>query len=114
MMTYWANIAKYGNPNEFVRGPKWEKFTAENNQLLILDNPVADLVEMRTMPVNPDNLLREIEADSALEINERCLIGWIAARDFHEDKRPQPPFNFCNNFTNEDLYNLRNLTEGRD
>ena len=81
---------------------------------LILDNPVADLVEMRTMPVNPDNLLREIEADSALEINERCLIGWIAARDFHEDKRPQPPFNFCNNFTNEDLYNLRNLTEGRD
>ena len=25
MMTYWANIAKYGNPNVF---PKWEKFTA--------------------------------------------------------------------------------------
>ena len=114
MMTYWANIAKYGNPNEFVKGPKWEKFTQENNQLLILDNPTANLVEMRTIPVSKDDLLSQIEADSALEIKERCLIGWIAARNFQEDARPQPPFNFCSNFTEEDLYKLRNLTEGRD
>ena len=114
MMDYWANIAKYGNPNEFTKGPEWEKFTAENNQLLILDNPLSDNVKMETMPVVPNNLLNNIESDSALEIKERCLIGWIAVRDFNEDKRPKPPFSFCNSFTDEDLYNLRNLSEGRD
>ena len=114
MMDYWANIAKYGNPNEFTKGPEWEKFTAENNQLLILDNPLSDNVKMETMPVVPNNLLNSIESDSALEIKERCLIGWIAVRDFNEDKRPKPPFSFCNSFTDEDLYNLRNLSEGRD
>jgi para-nitrobenzyl esterase len=114
MMDYWANIAKYGNPNEFTKGPEWEKFTAENNQLLILDNPLSDNVKMKTMPVVPNNLLNSIESDSALEIKERCLIGWIAVRDFNEDKRPKPPFSFCNSFTDEDLYNLRNLSEGRD
>jgi para-nitrobenzyl esterase len=114
MMDYWANIAKYGNPNEFTKGPEWEKYTAENNQLLILDNPLSDNVKMKTMPVVPNNLLNSIESDSALEIKERCLIGWIAVRDFNEDKRPKPPFSFCNSFTDEDLYNLRNLSEGRD
>lgn len=114
MMDYWANIAKYGNPNEFTKGPEWGKFTAENNQLLILDNPLSDNVKMETMPVVPNNLLNSIESDSALEIKERCLIGWIAVRDFNEDKRPKPPFSFCNSFTDEDLYNLRNLSEGRD
>ena len=114
MMDYWANIAKYGNPNEFTKGPEWEKFTAENNQLLILDNPLSDNVKMETMPVVPNNLLNSIESDSALEIKERCLIGWIAVRDFNEDKRPKPPFSFCNSFTDEDLCNLRNLSEGRD
>lgn len=114
MMDYWANIAKYGNPNEFTKGPEWEKFTAENNQLLILDNPLSDNVKMETIPVVPNNLLDSIESDSALEIKERCLIGWIAVRDFNEDKRPKPPFSFCNSFTDEDLYNLRNLSEGRD
>jgi para-nitrobenzyl esterase len=114
MMDYWANIAKYGNPNEFTKGPEWEKFTAENNQLLILDNPLSDNVKMETMPVVPNNLLNSIESDSALEIKERCLIGWIAVRDFNEHKRPKPPFSFCNSFTDEDLYNLRNLSEGRD
>lgn len=114
MMDYWANIAKYGNPNEFTKGPEWEKFTAENNQLLVLDNPLSDNVKMETMPVVPNNLLNSIESDSALEIKERCLIGWIAVRDFNEDKRPKPPFSFCNSFTDEDLYNLRNLSEGRD
>ena len=69
-------------------GPKWEKFTQENNQLLILDNPTANLVEMRTIPVSKDDLLSQIEADSALEIKERCLIGWIAAQNFQEDARP--------------------------
>ncbi len=114
MMDYWANVAKYGNPNEFTKGPEWEKFTSENNQLLILDNPLSDNVKMETMPVVPDNLLDSIESDSALEIKERCLIGWIAVRDFNEDKRPEPPFSFCNSFSDEDLYKLRNLSEGRD
>ena len=114
MMTYWANIAKYGNPNEFIRGPKWEKFSQENNQILILDNPVDNLVEMRTMPVSKDDLLAQIEADSSLEIKERCVIGWIAAVDFYEDKKTKPPFSYCNDFSNEELYKLRNLAEGRD
>ena len=114
MMSYWANVAKYGNPSEFVNGPKWEKFTSEQNQLLILDSPSSGNLGMQTIPVIPDSLLSTIESDSALEIKERCLIGWIAVRDFNEDKRPKPPFSFCNNFTDEDLYNLRNLSEGRD
>ena len=114
MMDYWSNIAKYGNPNEFTNGPTWEKFTNENNQLLILDNPLSGNMSMQNIAVEPDQLLQTIEADSALEIKERCLIGWIAVRDFNEDKRPKPPFSFCNNFTDEDLYKLRNLSEGRD
>ena len=114
MMSYWANVAKYGNPSEFAKGPKWEKFTSEQNQLLVLDSPSSGNLGMQTIPVVPDNLLSTIESDSALEIKERCLIGWIAVRDFNEDKRPKPPFSFCNNFTDEDLYKLRNLSEGRD
>ena len=113
MMAYWANIAKYGNPNEFISGPEWRKFNEERNQLLILDNPIDGLVEMMTMPVDPDNLLSQIEADSTLEIEERCLIGWIAAVDFYEDKKTKPPFDFCSNFSEEVLLKLRNKSEGR-
>ena len=97
MMRYWGNIAKYGDPNVFVP-QKWEKFTASDNQMIILDNPQDPNFGMVTNPVMPKTLLKEIESDSALEIEERCLIGWIAVRDFNEDKKPKPPFEFCSNF----------------
>ena len=112
MMRYWGNIAKYGDPNVFV-SQKWEKFTANDNQMIILDNPEDPNFGMVTNPVVPKTLLKEIESDSALEIEERCLIGWIAVRDFNEDKKPKPPFNFCSNFSDEDLLKLRNKVEGR-
>jgi len=112
MMRYWGNIAKYGDPNVFV-SQKWEKFTASDNQMIILDNPEDQNFGMVTNPVVPKTLLKEIESDSALEIEERCLIGWIAVRDFNEDKKPKPPFDFCSNFSDEDLYKLRNQVEGR-
>ena len=112
MMRYWGNIAKYGDPNVFV-SQKWEKFTANDNQMIILDNPEDPNFGMVTNPVVPKTLLKEIESDSALEIEERCLIGWIAVRDFNEDKKPKPPFDFCSNFSDEDLYKLRNQVEGR-
>ena len=111
-MRYWGNIAKYGDPNVFV-SQKWEKFTANNNQMIILDNPQDPNFGMVTDPVVPKKLLEEIESDSALEIGERCLIGWIAVRDFNEDKKPKPPFDFCSNFSDEDLFKLRNQVEGR-
>ena len=112
MMRYWGNIAKYGDPNVFV-SQKWEKFTANDNQMIILDNPGDPNFGMVTNPVVPKTLLKEIESDSALEIEERCLIGWIAVRDFNEDKKPKPPFDFCSNFSDEDLLKLRNQVEGR-
>ena len=112
MMRYWGNIAKYGDPNVFV-SQKWEKFTANDNQMIILDNPEDRNFGMVTNPVVPKTLLKEIESDSALEIEERCLIGWIAVRDFNEDKKPKPPFDFCSNFSDEDLLKLRNKVEGR-
>ena len=112
MMRYWGNIAKYGDPNVFVP-QKWEKFTASDNQMIILDNPQDPNFGMVTNPVMPKTLLKEIESDSALEIEERCLIGWIAVRDFNEDKKPKPPFEFCSNFSDEDLFKLRNQVEGR-
>ena len=112
MMRYWGNIAKYGDPNVFV-SQKWEKFTANDNQMIILDNPEDPNFGMVTNPVVPKTLLKEIESDSALEIEERCLIGWIAVRDFNEDKKPKPPFDFCSNFSDEDLLKLRNKVEGR-
>ena len=112
MMRYWGNIAKYGDPNVFV-SQKWEKFTANDNQMIILDNPEDPNFGMVTNPVVPKTLLKEIESDSALEIEERCLIGWIAVRDFNEDKKPKPPFDFCSNFSDEDLLKLRNQVEGR-
>ena len=112
MMRYWGNIAKYGDPNVFV-SQKWEKFTANDNQMIILDNPGDPNFGMVTNPVVPKTLLKEIESDSALEIEERCLIGWIAVRDFNEDKKPKPPFDFCSNFSDEDLLKLRNKVEGR-
>lgn len=112
MMRYWGNIAKYGDPNVFV-SQKWEKFTASDNQMIILDNPQDPNFGMVTNPVVPKTLLKEIESDSALEIEERCLIGWIAVRDFNEDKKPKPPFDFCSNFSDEDLLKLRNKVEGR-
>ena len=37
----------------------------------------------------------------------------IAVRDFNEDKKPKPPFDFCSNFSDEDLLKLRNQVEGR-
>ncbi len=112
MMRYWGNIAKYGDPNVFV--PQiWEKFTASDNQMIILDNPQDPNFGMVTNPVMPKTLLKEIESDSALEIEERCLIGWIAVSDFNEDKKPKPPFEFCSNFSDEDLLKLRNQVEGR-
>ena len=112
MMRYWGNIAKYGDPNVFVP-QKWEKFTASDNQMIILDNPQDPNFGMVTNPVMPKTLLKEIESDSALEIEERCLIGWIAVSDFNEDKKPKPPFEFCSNFSDEDLFKLRNQVEGR-
>ena len=112
MMRYWGNIAKYGDPNVFV-SQKWEKFTANDHQMIILDNPEDPNFGMVTNPVVPKTLLKEIESDSALEIEERCLIGWIAVRDFNEDKKPKPPFDFCSNFSDEDLLKLRNKVEGR-
>ena len=112
MMRYWGNIAKYGDPNVFV-SQKWEKFTANDNQMIILDNPQDPNFGMVSNPVVPKTLLKEIESDSALEIEERCLIGWIAVRDFNEDKKPKPPFDFCSNFSDEDLLKLRNQVEGR-
>ena len=112
MMRYWGNIAKYGDPNVFVP-QKWEKFTASDNQMIILDNPQDPNFGMVTNPVMPKTLLKEIESDSALEIEERCLIGWIAVSDFNEDKKPKPPFEFCSNFSDEDLLKLRNQVEGR-
>jgi para-nitrobenzyl esterase len=112
MMRYWGNIAKYGDPNVFVP-QKWEKFTASDNQMIILDNPQDPNFGMVTNPVMPKTLLKELESDSALEIEERCLIGWIAVSDFNEDKKPKPPFEFCSNFSDEDLFKLRNQVEGR-
>lgn len=112
MMRYWGNIAKYGDPNVFV-SQKWEKFTDNDNQMIILDNLEDPNFGMVTNPVVPKTLLKEIESDSALEIEERCLIGWIAVRDFNEDKKPKPPFDFCSNFSDEDLLKLRNKVEGR-
>ena len=114
MMRYWGNIAKYGDPIEFTKGTKWQKFTGNYNGFLVLDNPLEGGIQMREDSVVPDKLLNELESDSSLEIKERCLIGWIAVRDFKEDKRPNPPFRFCDKFSQEDLYNLRNLSEGRD
>ena len=45
--------------------------------------------------------------------NIGLAIGWIAVRDFNEDKKPKPPFDFCSNFSDEDLLKLRNKVEGR-
>ena len=30
-----------------------------------------------------------------------------------EDKKPKPPFDFCSDFSDEDLFKLRNQVEGR-
>ncbi len=112
MMRYWGNIAKYGDPNVFV-SQKWKKFTSSNNQMIILDNPASGNFGMVANPVVPKTLLKEIESDSTLEIEERCLIGWIAVNDFNEDKKTKPPFDFCSDFSDEDLLKLRNKVEGR-
>ena len=88
MMRYWGNIAKYGDPNVFV-SQKWEKFTANDNQMIILDNPEDPNFGMVTNPVVPKTLLKEIESDSALEIEERCLIGWIAAVSYTHLRAPR-------------------------
>ena len=114
MMRYWGNIAKYGDPIEFTKGTEWQKFTSDYNGFLVLDNPLEGGIQMREDSVVPDKLLNELESDSSLEIKERCLIGWIAVRDLKEEKSPTPPFRFCDKFSQEDLYNLRNLSEGRD
>ena len=90
-----------------------EKFTSDNNTMMILDYPKDPNFGMVTHPVVPETVLKEIESDSTLEIEERCLIGWIAVTDFNEDKKPKPPFDFCSNFSDEDLLQLRNKVEGR-
>ena len=111
MMKYWANIAKYGDPNAFTDGPKWEKFTKKKQQYLTLDNPIDNKLNMVEEPVDIDLLLTEVESNSSLEIAERCVIGWIAANDTNElkqahslDQLQDPPYNFCSNFENEYLY----------
>ena len=121
MMKYWANIAKYGDPNAFTDGPEWEKFTKEKQQYLTLDNPIDNKLSMVEEPVDIDLLLTEVESNSSLEIAERCVIGWIAANDTNElkqahslDQLQDPPYNFCSNFENEYLLKLLNETIGRD
>ena len=119
MMKYWSNIAKYGDPNAFTDGPKWEKFTKEKQQYLTLDNPIENKLSMVEEPVNIDLLLSKVESDSSLEIAERCVIGWIAANEFNELKQAHsleqlqdPPYNFCSNFENDYLLRLLNEVVG--
>ena len=121
MMKYWANIAKYGDPNAFLNGPKWEKFSKDKQQFLILDNPIDNELSMVQDPVDIDVLLSEVESDSSLEIAERCIIGWIAANERNELKQANsladisdPPYSFCSNFEKEYLIRLFNKVDGRD
>jgi len=121
MMKYWANIAKYGDPNIFINGPKWEKFSSDKQQFFILDNPIDNKLSMVEEPVDIDLLLTKVEYDSTLEIAERCIIGWIAANERNElkqanslDEIADPPYKFCSNFEKVDLIKLFNKVDGRD
>ena len=112
MMQYWANIAKYGDPNTFVQDHRWNKFRIQNQNYLRLDSP--EYIQMVYDPVDADEMLKALESDSTLELKERCLIGWIAEMNFVEEMRGDPPFDFCSEYTSIDLLKLRRLTEGRD
>ena len=121
MMKYWANIAKYGDPNVFINGPKWEKFSSDKQQFFILDNPIDNKLSMVEEPVDIDLLLTKVEYDSSLEIAERCIIGWIAANERNElkqanslDEIADPPYKFCSNFEKDYLIKLFNKVDGRD
>ena len=114
MMTFWANIAKYGDPNMFGEHKNWEKFTPDNQSYLRLDNPNDNLIEMINDPVDPIELVNKLKSDSTLEIKERCLLGWIAVRQFSEFEDPKPPFNFCADFSEEELSLFRREVEGQE
>ena len=115
MMKYWSNIAKYGDPNAFVNGPRWEKFSDNEEHFFILDNPIDNELRMILDPVDLNILLSEVESDSSLEIAERCVIGWIIANERDELKRAiNPPYSFCSNFENDYLIRLFNKVDGRD
>ena len=90
------------------------KFTLENQSYLTLDNPEAGLIQMTNNPVKRSQLLEELESDSTLEIKERCLLGWIAVRQFSEFNNPKPPFSFCSDFSKEELSLFRKEVEGSD
>ena len=113
MMTYWSNVAKYGNPNSFGN-TNWEKFTENNQSFLVLDNPLENQIGMVNDPVVPEEFLKELESDTTLELKERCLISWIAVEYFSEFTNPSPPFSFCRDYSDDELHTLRNLVEGRD
>ena len=51
---------------------------------------------------------------STLEIKERCLLGWIAVRQFSEFENPGPPYNFCSDFSEEQLSLFRREVEGAE
>ena len=52
---------------------------------------------------DPKDLINDLKSDSTLEIKERCLLGWIAVRHFSEFENPGPPYNFCSDFSEEQL-----------
>ena len=114
MITFWTNIAKYGDPNAFGNFSNWEKFNMKNQAYLTLDNPKSGLIQMVNNPVRRDELLKDLESDSTLEIKERCVLGWIAVRQFSEFNNPKPPFSYCNDFSEEELALFRKEVEGSD
>ncbi len=114
MMTFWSNIAKYGNPNAFGKQKNWEKFSLDSQAYLRLDNPNDNLIQMVNDPVNPVDLINDLKSDSTLEIKERCLLGWIAVRQFSEFENPDPPYNFCSDFSEEQLSLFRREVEGAE
>ena len=66
-------------------------------------------------PVNPVDLINDLKSDSTLEIKERCLLGWIAVRQFSEFENQPPTLNFCSDFSEEQLsLFLRREVEGAE
>lgn len=81
MMRYWANFARSGEP-----GGIWQRWSAEGENILILDSPADGGVRMVSDKESQERIIGDLQADTTVSEYQRCLVfhalkGWADEED---------------------------------
>ena len=72
MMRFWTNFAKFGEPGESSNQIKWEKYSPDNKNFIILDKKR----NMRVIEISSSykELIEELNEDTRVNNIEKCVI----------------------------------------